>query len=91
MDEPAISEVSCSIGFGPEEGGQSVEITYTLHKVVDPGPEFEARAQQFGILKKIDGIGEQAFFDDMEEEGAGSGSSTARPSSRSTSSARTTR
>ncbi|MFJ4869219.1 hypothetical protein [Streptomyces sp. NPDC088757] len=69
VDEPAISEVSCSVGFGPEDGGQSVDITYTLHKVVDPGPEFEARAQQFGILKKIDGIGEQAFFDDMEEQG----------------------
>ncbi|MFJ4339275.1 hypothetical protein [Streptomyces sp. NPDC088915] len=69
VDEPAISEVSCSIGFGAEEGGQSVDITYTLHKAVDPGPEFEARAQQFNLLKKIDGIGEQAFFDDMGEQG----------------------
>ncbi|MFJ5936082.1 hypothetical protein [Streptomyces sp. NPDC093071] len=69
VNEPAISETSCSVAFGPQEGGQSVDITYTLHKVVDPGPEFEARAQQFGLLRKVDGIGETAFFDDMEEEG----------------------
>ncbi|WP_432115037.1 hypothetical protein [Streptomyces sp. S1] len=69
MKEPAISETSCSVAFGPQEGGRSVDITYTLHKVVDPGPEFEARAQQSGLLVKVDGIGEQAFFDDMEEEG----------------------
>ncbi|MFC8587100.1 hypothetical protein ACFUGD_21515 [Streptomyces sp. NPDC057217] len=68
-NEPAISETSCSVAFGPQEGGQSVDITYTLHKVVDPGPEFEARAQQSGLLVKVDGIGEQAFFDDMEKEG----------------------
>ncbi|KOX40324.1 hypothetical protein ADL08_22770 [Streptomyces sp. NRRL F-6492] len=69
VDEPAIGEMSCTVGFGPEGGEQSVGITYTLHKMVDPGPEFEARAQQFGLLKKVDGIGEQAFFDDMEKEG----------------------
>ncbi|MER7912339.1 hypothetical protein [Streptomyces sp. NPDC096068] len=37
--------------------------------MTDPGPEFEVRAQQAGLLRKVDGIGETAFFDDMEEEG----------------------
>ncbi|MFI9120146.1 hypothetical protein ACIGW0_12240 [Streptomyces bikiniensis] len=69
VNEPAISETGCEAGFGPPEAEQTVGITYTLHKVVDPGPEFEARARQSGFLAKVDGIGEQAFFDDMEEEG----------------------
>ncbi|MFF9069235.1 hypothetical protein ACF09E_28135 [Streptomyces sp. NPDC014891] len=69
MDEPAISEGSCSATFGPEEASQTVEVTYTLHKVIDPGHEFEARARQAGVLRRIDGIGEQAWFDDASEQG----------------------
>ncbi|MFC7978671.1 hypothetical protein [Streptomyces cinereoruber] len=69
VNEPAISETGCEVGFGPPEAEQTVSITYTLHKVTDPGPEFEARTQQSGLLVKVDGIGEQAFFDDMEAEG----------------------
>ncbi|MFB6839821.1 hypothetical protein [Streptomyces sp. NPDC056361] len=69
MDEAAVSESSCHITFGTPDTGASLSITYTLHKVIDPGPEFEARARQFGILQSVDGVGEQAFFDD--EGGAG--------------------
>lgn len=49
--------------------GPSVSVTYTLHKVTDPGPEFAARAQQYGVLQKVDGVGEQAFFDDESGQG----------------------
>ncbi|MFE6850548.1 hypothetical protein ACFVDH_07125 [Streptomyces sp. NPDC057674] len=69
MDEPAISEASCSAGFGPEEASQTVEVRYTLHKVIDPAHEFEAKARQAGILRRIDGIGEQAWFDDASGQG----------------------
>ncbi|MFF1507457.1 hypothetical protein [Streptomyces sp. NPDC058326] len=69
VDEPAISESSCVVTFGPPETGQSVDITYTLHRTIDPGAEFEVRARQFGVIQELDGIGEQAFFDDHGGEG----------------------
>ncbi|MEU9856755.1 hypothetical protein [Streptomyces sp. NPDC047974] len=69
LNEPSLSEVSCSATFGPGEFSQSVEITYTLHKVTDPGPEFAARALQNGMIQKVEGIGEEAFFQDNGEEG----------------------
>ncbi|WP_406061740.1 hypothetical protein OG462_27965 [Streptomyces sp. NBC_01077] len=69
LNEPAISESSCFAAFGAVESGENVQVAYTLHKVTDPGPEFAARAQHLGILQKLDGIGEQAFFDDRGEEG----------------------
>ncbi|MYS06754.1 hypothetical protein GTW71_09980 [Streptomyces sp. SID6041] len=69
MDDPAVSEGTCSVGFGPEDSGQTVEVTYTLHKVIDPEHEFEARARQAGVLRRIDGIGEQAWFDDSGGQG----------------------
>ncbi|MFF2775790.1 hypothetical protein ACFVU3_12845 [Streptomyces sp. NPDC058052] len=69
LDTPVLSEASCSVGFGPEATGQSVDISYTLHKVTDPGPEFAARAEQHGYLGEIEGVGEQAFFEDQGEEG----------------------
>ncbi|MFF5918331.1 hypothetical protein ACFY8C_08295 [Streptomyces flavochromogenes] len=69
LDEPAISESSCQITFGSAEAGPSVSVTYTLHKVTDPGPEFAARTQQHGVLQKVEGVGEQAFFDDESGQG----------------------
>ncbi|MFD8639064.1 hypothetical protein ACFV14_02015 [Streptomyces zaomyceticus] len=69
LDEAAISEASCSAAFGPQEAGQTVDVRYTLHKTIDPEHEFEARAQQSGVLRKIDGIGEQAWFDDAGGQG----------------------
>ncbi|WP_055601660.1 hypothetical protein [Streptomyces aureus] len=69
LDEPAVSESSCQITFGSAETGPGVSVTYTLHKVTDPGPEFAARAQRYGVLQKVDGVGEQAFFDDASGQG----------------------
>lgn len=69
LDEAAISESSCSAAFGPQDAGQTVDVTYTLHKTIDPEHEFEARARQSGVLRKIDGIGEQAWFDDSGGQG----------------------
>ncbi|MFB7588136.1 hypothetical protein [Streptomyces sp. NPDC056169] len=70
VNQPAISESSCMVTFGPVDTGQSIDITYTLHKVVDPGPEFAVRAEQYGVIQALDGVGEQAFFDDRNGEGA---------------------
>ncbi|MFJ8657810.1 hypothetical protein [Streptomyces sp. NPDC093795] len=69
VDEPAMSESSCMVVFGPSETGQSVDVTYTLHKRVDPEPEFAVRARQNGVIQELDGIGEQAFFDSHSGEG----------------------
>ncbi|MEX0168581.1 hypothetical protein [Streptomyces sp. LMG1-1-1.1] len=69
LDDPAISESMCQVTFGPETTGPIVAVSYTVHKVTDPGPEFAARTQQSGILQKVDGVGEQAFFDDESGQG----------------------
>ncbi|MFF9338539.1 MULTISPECIES: hypothetical protein [unclassified Streptomyces] len=69
MDTPAVSESSCSAMFGPVESGQGVGLTYTLHKVIDPEPEFAARAEQYGLLNAVEGVGRKAFFDDRGEDG----------------------
>ncbi|WP_426404154.1 hypothetical protein ACN9M0_23620 [Streptomyces sp. R-07] len=70
MDDPAVFEASCSMTFGPPESGYSASVTYTLHKVTDPGPEFAARAKYYDLTTPIGGLGEQAFFDDRGGEGA---------------------
>ncbi|RSS55289.1 hypothetical protein [Streptomyces sp. WAC01280] len=69
MDDPAVHETSCPVIFGPPETGFSVSLRYTLHKVSDPGPEFEARAKYVDLSTPIDGIGEKAFFDGRGGEG----------------------
>ncbi|MFF5423269.1 MULTISPECIES: hypothetical protein [unclassified Streptomyces] len=69
LNEPALHVTHCTVTFGPVESGPTVGITYTLHKVTDPGPEFDARALSQGSVRTIDGLGERAFFDDRGEEG----------------------
>ncbi|MDX2559629.1 hypothetical protein PV371_08205 [Streptomyces sp. TX20-6-3] len=69
MDEPAVFETSCSMTFGPPESGYSVSLSYSLHKVSDPGPEFAPRAKYQDLTTPISGLGEQAFFDARGGEG----------------------
>ncbi|MFD4318842.1 hypothetical protein [Streptomyces sp. NPDC058548] len=69
MDEPAVFETSCSMSFGAPESGYSVSLSYTLHKVSDPGPEFAPRSKYYDLTTPIGGLGEQAFFDDRGGEG----------------------
>ncbi|GAA3927862.1 hypothetical protein GCM10022244_41250 [Streptomyces gulbargensis] len=69
LSEPALHVAQCTVTFGPVDRGPQVSITYTLHKVTDPGPEFDARALDQGSIRTIDGLGERAFFDDRGEEG----------------------
>ncbi|WP_314611821.1 hypothetical protein [Streptomyces stackebrandtii] len=70
MDDPAVYETSCPAMFGPPESGFSVSLKYTLHRVSDPGPEFEARSKYYELTTPIDGIGEKAFFATRGSEGA---------------------
>ncbi|MFF7811912.1 hypothetical protein ACFZCF_08330 [Streptomyces sp. NPDC007945] len=69
LDEPTLSESSCSVNFGKGEREQDVQITYTLHKQIDPGPEFAARAKQVDLIEPVGGVGEQAFFSGSEDGG----------------------
>ncbi|MFD3994088.1 hypothetical protein [Streptomyces sp. NPDC058583] len=69
MDDPAVTQTSCPTNFGPIGSGYSAFVVYTLHRVTDPGPEFEARAKYFSLGTPIDGLGEKAFFDDRGGEG----------------------
>ncbi|MFE3072651.1 hypothetical protein [Streptomyces sp. NPDC059247] len=69
LNEPALHTSSCNMAFGSTESGYQLSLTYTLHKVTDPGPEFEARAKYYELRTPIDGIGDQAFFDDRGGEG----------------------
>ncbi|MFF0472550.1 hypothetical protein [Streptomyces sp. NPDC004284] len=69
IDDPAVYEASCSMTFGGPNTGYSADLTYTLHKVTDPEPEFAARAEHAEITTPIGGLGERALFDDVGGEG----------------------
>ncbi|MGW6965208.1 hypothetical protein ACWGET_14300 [Streptomyces zaomyceticus] len=69
MDDPAVLRVSCPMRFGPPESGYSGFLSYTLHNVTDPGPEFDAQAKYASFDTPIDGLGEKAFFADRGGEG----------------------
>ncbi|WP_282696971.1 hypothetical protein [Streptomyces sp. CC208A] len=69
MDDPVLYSTGCDISFGPGDSGYHVSLRYTLHKVTDPGPEFKARAKDYGLVTEIGGLGEQALFDDSGGEG----------------------
>ncbi|HEY9371129.1 hypothetical protein [Streptomyces sp.] len=66
----AVDQASCALSYGPPESGYSVSVTYTLHKVVDPGPEFAARTQLLEEAEPVDGLGEEAYFRREGDQGA---------------------
>ncbi|MFC7930904.1 hypothetical protein [Streptomyces cinereoruber] len=70
VDGPALHYRSCSVTFGSPETGYQGSVSYTLHKVTDPGPEFGAWEKYYSLGTPIDGVGEKAFFGDRGEEGA---------------------
>ncbi|MFD7322382.1 hypothetical protein ACFV9D_15050 [Streptomyces sp. NPDC059875] len=69
---PALDRARCSVTLGSPETGYSAEISYDLHKVTDPGPEFEARLGDMAAdAEPVEGIGERAFFHrDDDDSGA---------------------
>ncbi|WP_369146239.1 hypothetical protein [Streptomyces sp. R44] len=69
MDDPSVYETSCQMTFGDPDAGYSASLTYTLHKVTDPGPEFMARSKYYDLTTPVGGLGEQAFFDGRGGEG----------------------
>ncbi|GGT83127.1 MULTISPECIES: hypothetical protein [Streptomyces] len=69
---PALDKARCSTTLGPPETAYNAMIVYDLHKVTDPGPEFEPDLGESGLdVERIAGLGEQAFFHvDADNSGA---------------------
>ncbi|GGU73054.1 hypothetical protein GCM10010275_04530 [Streptomyces litmocidini] len=70
IEDPALFQAGCSLTFGPPQEGYSASVTYTLHKKADPGPEFAPKAENGRSPQPVDGLGEQAFFDQSGNDGA---------------------
>ncbi|MFI6418965.1 hypothetical protein ACIBG6_16380 [Streptomyces sp. NPDC050842] len=68
--DPVLDIASCSLTFGPPETGYSGDVTYTRHLVTDPGPEFDAVAKRFGAGEPYEGLGEKAYLQVYEDQGA---------------------
>ncbi|MBT2444824.1 hypothetical protein J7E93_32965 [Streptomyces sp. ISL-36] len=69
---PALDRARCSTTLGSPETGYSAVVVYDLHKVTDPGPEFEPRIAESGTdTEPVAGLGERAFFHrDEDDSGA---------------------
>ncbi|GAA3391477.1 hypothetical protein [Streptomyces roseoviridis] len=64
-DHPALFEWDCSVTLAAKPVPYTLRVSYTLHRVTDPGPEFEARRadpQLAGGGDRVGGIGELAYF-----------------------------
>ncbi|MEU8519637.1 hypothetical protein [Streptomyces sp. NBC_01216] len=70
-ENPALDRYTCSGTLGSPDTGYGVNVSFDLHRVTDPGPEFAAL---FGDpdfeAEPVQGLGEQAFFQ-LEEEQSG--------------------
>ncbi|MEU7008027.1 hypothetical protein [Streptomyces sp. NPDC046332] len=62
-DHAALLTAHCSVTLGSPETGYSVSLTYRLHKVTDPGPEFAAMHESPAMsdYERIEGVGESAY------------------------------
>ncbi|MET9432634.1 hypothetical protein [Streptomyces sp. NPDC006551] len=69
---PALDRARCSVVLGSPESGFTADVTYDLHKVTDPGPEFEPRlAEMMANTEPVEGLGERAYVHrDEDNSGA---------------------
>ncbi|MFG3495128.1 hypothetical protein [Streptomyces sp. NPDC047928] len=60
----ALDTTHCGLAFGEPEPLFEVGVRYSLHKVTDPGPEFEAleKSSEGPSAEVLAGVGEQAYF-----------------------------
>ncbi|WP_370414664.1 hypothetical protein [Streptomyces fradiae] len=66
LDEPALYRANCTVVLQAAPVVYQVDVTYTLHRVTDPRPEFEALMHDpfYDGGDRIDGIGDTAFVND---------------------------
>ncbi|MFD0370331.1 hypothetical protein [Streptomyces sp. NPDC127114] len=71
VDHPALFQWSCSVTLASKPITYTLHISYDLHRVTDPGPEFLAVREDPQLLgggERISGIGEVAYFGGAYEE-----------------------
>ncbi|MCT4355533.1 hypothetical protein M5362_20565 [Streptomyces sp. Je 1-79] len=67
---PALDRAVCFATLGSPETGYSVQVVYELHKVTDPGPEFEPLLSVWASdAEPVEGLGEQAYVHRDEGDG----------------------
>jgi hypothetical protein len=61
--QPALFQWECTLNLKGKAGAYRVNINYVLHRVTDPGPEFEAVREdpQLGASDRVEGIGTRAY------------------------------
>ncbi|MEU8621832.1 hypothetical protein [Streptomyces sp. NPDC048623] len=71
LDEPGLYRANCTVNLTGKKVPYDIEVTYTLHRVTEPRPEFEARMHDpyEGGGDRIDGIGDTAFVTDGGGDG----------------------
>ncbi|MEU8759763.1 hypothetical protein [Streptomyces sp. NPDC048659] len=69
LDHPGLFRAECTVTLAAEPVPYRLSVTYTLHRVTDPRPEFEARMNDpfRGIGDRVSGSGELAY---LRDEGA---------------------
>ncbi|MFI8518525.1 hypothetical protein ACIGEZ_11975 [Streptomyces sp. NPDC085481] len=63
QEHPALFRAECVVSLEAKPAAYEVAVTYTLHRVTDPGPEFEAAMNDplLGVGDRISGVGELAY------------------------------
>ncbi|MER8044827.1 hypothetical protein [Streptomyces sp. NPDC094032] len=66
VEQPALFRAQCMVPLEGKPVPYEVSVTYTLHRVTDPGPEFEALMNDplEGGGDRVSGVGETAWFSD---------------------------
>ncbi|MFF9843801.1 hypothetical protein [Streptomyces sp. NPDC013740] len=68
QDHPALFRAECSVSLDAKPTPYDVLVTYTLHRVTDPRPEFEAQMADplQGGGDRISGVGQLAYVKEDE-------------------------
>ncbi|MGO4634519.1 hypothetical protein AB4225_26865 [Streptomyces sp. 2RAF24] len=66
VEQPALYRAECMVPLEGKPVSYEVRVTYTVHRVTDPGPEFEALMNDplEGGGERVSGVGEIAQFTD---------------------------
>ncbi|MFJ9581966.1 hypothetical protein ACIRQF_36970 [Streptomyces sp. NPDC101191] len=72
VDEPALFQWGCGVSLAKGSARYSASVDYALHRVTDPGPEFEARMTDPQISElgdRIGGLAEYAYVGELSGGG----------------------
>ncbi|MEV7278295.1 hypothetical protein [Streptomyces sp. NPDC093111] len=71
LDHPNLFRAECVVTLAAEPVPYQLAVTYTLHRVTDPRPEFEARMNDpfQGIGDRVSGAGQVAYLKDDNDGG----------------------